>query len=169
MGLTPLEGLVMGTRSGDIDPGVIFHLARVAGMSIDEIDVLLNRRSGLLGLTGTGDMRDVQEAAALGDEASLAALAVWRGRIRHYIGAYIATLGGLDALVFTAGIGENNALLRRRALAGLEFLGIEVDDDRNELQSKAARVISPDGASVAVLVIPTNEELEIARQAAAFA
>ncbi|MHA6669123.1 acetate/propionate family kinase [Homoserinimonas sp. A447] len=169
MGLTPLEGLVMGTRSGDIDPGIIFHLSRVAGMSIDEIDKLLNRRSGLLGLTGTGDMRDVQEAAARGDEAALAALAVWRHRIRHYIGAYIATLGGLDALVFTAGIGENNALLRRRALAGLEFLGIEVDDDRNELQSKVARLISPDGASVAVLVIPTNEELEIARQAAAFA
>ena len=169
MGLTPLEGLVMGTRSGDIDPGVIFHLSRVAGMSIDEIDVLLNRRSGLLGLTGTGDMRDVQEAAALGDEAAISALAVWRHRIRHYIGAYIATLGGLDALVFTAGIGENNALLRRRALAGLEFLGIAIDDDRNELQSKAARVISPDGASVAVLVIPTNEELEIAREAAAFA
>jgi acetate kinase len=114
-------------------------------------------------------MRDVQEAAALGDEAALAALAVWRHRIRHYIGAYIATLGGLDALVFTAGIGENNALLRRRALAGLEFLGIEVDDDRNELQSKVARLISPHGAAVAVLVIPTNEEFEIARQAAAFA
>jgi len=169
MGLTPLEGLVMGTRSGDIDAGIIFHLSRVAGMSIDQIDELLNRRSGLLGMTGTGDMRDVQEAAATGDEAAQAALAVWRHRIRHYIGAYTATLGGLDALVFTAGIGENNALLRRRALAGLEFLGIEVDDDRNELQSKSARLISPDGASVAVLVIPTNEELEIARQAAAFA
>jgi acetate kinase len=167
MGLTPLEGLVMGTRSGDIDPGIIFHLARVAGMSIDDLDTLLNRRSGLLGLTGSGDMRDVQEKAALGDEAARAALAIWRHRIRHYIGAYIATLGGLDALVFTAGIGENNALLRRRALAGLEFLGIEVDHDRNELQSKAARLISPDGASVAVLVIPTNEELEIARQTAA--
>jgi acetate kinase len=167
MGLTPLEGLVMGTRSGDIDPGIIFHLARVADMSIDDLDTLLNRRSGLLGLTGSGDMRDVQEKAALGDEAARAALAIWRHRIRHYIGAYIATLGGLDALVFTAGIGENNALLRRRALAGLEFLGIEVDHDRNELQSKAARLISPDGASVAVLVIPTNEELEIARQTAA--
>jgi acetate kinase len=169
MGLTPLEGLVMGTRSGDIDPGVIFHLSRVAGMSIDEIDELLNRRSGLLGLTGTGDMRDVQEAAALGDAAATQALAVWRNRIRHYIGAYIASLGGLDVLVFTAGIGENNALLRRRALAGLEFLGIEIDDDRNELQSRVARYISPPDARVAVLVIPTNEELEIARQAAAFA
>ncbi|MBF0673281.1 MAG: acetate kinase [Salinibacterium sp.] len=165
MGLTPLEGLVMGTRSGDIDAGVVFHLARQEGLSIDEIDVLLNRRSGLLGLTGTGDMRDVQEAASSGDETAQAALAIWRHRIRHYIGAYIAGLGGLDALVFTAGIGENNALLRRRALAGLEFLGIEIDPDRNELQSRAERFISPDGAPVAVLVIPTNEELEIARQA----
>lgn len=166
MGLTPLEGLVMGTRSGDIDPGVVFHLHRVAGMSVDEIDVLLNRKSGLLGLTGTGDMRDVQEAASRGDDRAAAALGVWRARIRHYIGAYVASLGGLDALVFTAGIGENNSLLRRRALAGLEFLGIHVDDDRNELQSKAPRFISPDGSPVAVLVIPTNEELEIARQTA---
>lgn len=167
MGLTPLEGLVMGTRSGDIDAGVIFHLARQAGLSIDELDVLLNRRSGLLGLTGTGDMRDVQEAASRGDETATAALAIWRHRIRHYIGAYFAELGGLDTLVFTAGIGENNSLLRRRALAGLEHLGIEVDDDLNELASRSARYISPKGARVAVLVIPTNEELEIARQCAA--
>ena len=169
MGLTPLEGLVMGTRSGDIDAGVVFHLARQAGLSIDELDTLLNRRSGLIGLTGTGDMRDVQEAASGGDETALAALAIWRHRIRHYIGAYVAGLGGLDALVFTAGIGENNALLRRRALAGLECLGIEVDPDRNELQSRVERYISPEGAPVAVLVIPTNEELEIALQAAAVA
>ena len=169
MGLTPLEGLVMGTRSGDIDAGVVFHLARQAGLSIDELDTLLNRRSGLIGLTGTGDMRDVQEAASGGDETALAALAIWRHRIRHYIGAYVAGLGGLDALVFTAGIGENNALLRRRALAGLEFLGLEVDPDRNELQSRVERYISPEGAPVAVLVIPTNEELEIALQAAAVA
>ena len=164
MGLTPLEGLVMGTRSGDLDPAVLLHLHRVAGLDFDELDALLNRKSGLLGLTGSGDMRDVQAAAAKGDEAAEAALAVWRHRIRHYIGAYIAQLGGLDALVFTAGVGENNALLRRRALAGLEFLGIEVDDDRNELHSREARAISPAGARVAVLVIPTNEELEIARQ-----
>lgn len=165
MGLTPLQGLVMGTRSGDLDPAVLVHLHRVAGLSIDELDTLLNKRSGLLGLTGSGDMRDVQEAAANGSEAALAALAVWRHRIRGYIGAYIATLGGVDAVVFTAGIGENNALLRRRSLAGLEFLGIAIDDDRNELASRAERRISPDGAAVEVLVIPTNEELEIARQA----
>ena len=167
MGLTPLQGLVMGTRSGDLDPAVLVHLHREAGLSIDELDDLLNKRSGLLGLTGSGDMRDVQEAASNGSEAALAALAVWRHRIRGYIGAYIATLGGVDAVVFTAGIGENNALLRRRSLAGLEFLGIAIDDDRNELASRAERRISPDGAAVEVLVIPTNEELEIARQAVA--
>lgn len=166
MGLTPLQGLVMGTRTGDIDPAVVFHLHRAAGLSVDELDVLFNRKSGLLGLTGMNDMRDVQDAAIKGDPAADLALQVWRHRIRHYIGAYFAQLGGLDALVFTAGIGENNALLRRRALAGLEHLGIRVDNDRNELDSREARVISPDDAAVTVMVIPTNEELEIARQAA---
>jgi acetate kinase len=166
MGMTPVQGLVMGTRSGDVDPAVLIHLHRVAGLDVDALDLLLNRRSGLLGLTGSGDMRDVQARAVAGDEVAEAALAVYRHRIRHYLGAYIAHLGGLDALVFTAGVGENNVLLRRRVLAGLEFLGIHVDNDRNELQSKAARFISPDGSPVAVMVIPTNEELEIARQTA---
>ena len=164
MGMTPLEGLVMGTRSGDVDPAVLIHLHRQAGLDFDELDTLLNRRSGLLGLTGSGDMRDVQDAASRGDSTAEAALAVYRHRVRRYIGAYIAHLGGLDALVFTAGVGENNVLLRRRTLAGLEFLGIAIDQDRNELVSKKARFISPDGSPVAVLVIPTNEELEIARQ-----
>lgn len=169
MGMTPLEGLVMGTRSGDIDPAALIHLHRVAGLGFDDLDTLLNRRSGLLGLTGNGDMRDVQAAAANGDEVAEAALAVYRHRIRRYIGAYIAHLGGLDAVVFTAGVGENNSLLRRRTLAGLEFLGITVDQDRNEVPSRAARAISPEGSRVAVLVIPTNEELEIARQTSAAA
>lgn len=164
MGLTPLQGLVMGTRSGDIDPAVLIHLHRAAGLSFDDLDVVLNRKSGLLGLTGTGDMRDVQQAAADGDEAALAALAVWRHRIRHYVGAYVAQLGSVDGIVFTAGVGENNALLRRRSLAGLEFFGIAIDNDRNELASRSERRISPDGAAVEILVIPTNEELEIARQ-----
>ncbi len=164
MGMTPLEGLVMGTRSGDVDPAVLIHLHRQAGLDFEDLDTLLNRKSGLLGLTGNGDMRDVQDAASRGDERAEAALAVYRHRVRRYIGAYIAHLGGLDALVFTAGVGENNALLRRRTLAGLEFLGISVNVDRNELVSKKARFISPDGSPVAVLVIPTNEELEIARQ-----
>jgi len=167
MGMTPLEGLVMGTRSGDIDPAAVFHLHREAGLGFDELETLLNKRSGLLGLTGSGDMRDVQDSASRGDAVSEAALAVYRHRIRHYVGAYVAQLGGLDAVVFTAGVGENNALLRRRTLAGLGVLGIHVDDDRNELASREARRISPDDAPVAVLVVPTDEELEIARQAAA--
>lgn len=169
MGMTPLEGLVMGTRSGDVDPAVLIHLHRRAGLDFDDLDTLLNKRSGLLGLTGSGDMRDVQSTAAEGDAVAEAALAVYRHRIRSYIGAYIAQLGGLDALVFTAGVGENDSMLRLRALAGLEFLGIHVDADRNELRSKQARRISPDDSPVAVLVIPTNEELEIARQTAAAA
>ncbi|WP_066521837.1 acetate/propionate family kinase [Curtobacterium ammoniigenes] len=166
MGLTPLEGLVMGTRSGDLDPAILIHLHRVAGLSFDELDTMLNKESGLLGLTGNGDMRDVQDAALAGDDDAEAALAVYRHRIRRYVGAYTAQLGGLDAIVFTAGVGENNALLRRRVLAGLEHLGIEIDDDRNELHSSEARRISTDTSRVAVLVIPTNEELEIARQSA---
>ncbi|HET6825889.1 MAG TPA: acetate kinase [Amnibacterium sp.] len=167
MGMTPLEGLVMGTRSGDIDPAALFHLHRQAGLGFDELEQLLNRDSGLKGLTGKGDMRDVQAAAADGDEQAEAALAVYRHRIRRYIGAYVAELGGLDALVFTAGVGENNSLLRRRTLDGLGHLGIRVDPDRNEVPSGQARRISPDDAPVAVLVVPTDEELEIARQTAA--
>ena len=167
MGMTPLEGLVMGTRSGDIDPAALFHLHRQAGLGFDELERMLNRESGLKGLTGRGDMRDVQAAAAAGDERAEAALAVYRHRIRRYIGAYMAQLGGLDAIVFTAGVGENNSLLRRRTLARMEHFGIRVDPDRNEVQSKEARRISPDDSPVAVLVVPTNEELEIARQVAA--
>jgi acetate kinase len=167
MGMTPLEGLVMGTRSGDIDPAAIFHLHRQAGMGFDELEQMLNRSSGLKGLTGKGDMRDVQAAAAAGDQPAEEALAVYRHRLRHYIGAYFAELGGLDALVFTAGVGENNSLLRRRTLEPLAHLGLQVDPDRNEVASKSARRISTDDSPVAVLVVPTNEELEIARQTAA--
>jgi acetate kinase len=164
MGITPLEGLVMGTRSGDIDPAALIHLHRQGGLSFDELDVLLNRKSGLLGLTGMADMREVQDAAASGDDIAEAALAVYRHRIRRYLGAYLVHLGGLDAIVFTAGVGENNVLLRRRVLAGLSFLGITVDEERNAVVSKQPRIISTDDSPVTVLVVPTNEELEIARQ-----
>jgi acetate kinase len=164
MGMTPLEGLVMGTRSGDIDPAVLFHLHRHAGLEFDELENLLNRGSGLLGLTGFGDMRDVQAAELDGDERAALALEVYRHRIRRYVGAYMAELGGLDAIIFTAGVGENDSLLRRRSLAGLQHLGIEIDPDRNELASRHARRISSAESSVAVLVIPTDEEWEIARQ-----
>jgi acetate kinase len=164
MGMTPLEGLVMGTRSGDVDPAILSYLHREAHLDFDELDTLLNNRSGLLGLTGSGDMRDVQTKATAGDVAAEAALAVYRHRIRHYVGAYLAELGRLDAVVFTAGVGENSVALRGQALAGLEGLGISVDSARNAATARNARFISPDGSPVAVLVIPTNEELEIARQ-----
>ena len=164
MGLTPLEGLVMGTRSGDIDPAVMFHLARQAGMSTDDLDDLLNRRSGMLGLSGYTDMRDVHDAVAAGDENARTALEVYYHRIKGYVGNYYAQLGHVDAIVFTAGIGENDDIVRMGALAGLERLGITVDPDRNRGRVKVPTVISPDGSEVTVLVIPTNEELEIARQ-----
>jgi acetate kinase len=167
MGLTPLQGLVMGTRSGDLDPAVLVHLHRVAGLSIDDLDDLVNKKSGLLGLTGSGDMRDVEQLATDGDDAALTALDVWCHRVRHYIGAYITLLGGVDVISFTAGVGEHSPHLRGRSLASLEFLGIEVDTARNEAKARGERRISPDGAAVEVLVIPTNEELEIARQVAA--
>ena len=168
MGLTPLEGLVMGSRSGDLDPGVLLHLLRT-GLEVDELDRLLNKRSGLLGLTGRSDMRDVVQAADDGDADARLALDVWAHRIRHYVGAYLAQLGGLDALVFTAGIGENSPAMRARALAGLEHLGLTIDADRNAMSWREPREISPDGAAVKVLVVPTNEELAIARAAAALA
>ena len=164
MGLTPLEGLVMGTRSGDIDPAVLFHLHREAGMSIDDLDELLNRRSGMLGLSGYTDMRDVHDAVARGDEAARTALEVYFHRIRGYVGSYYAQLGHVDAIAFTAGIGENDDIVRAGSLTGLERLGIAIDPERNEGRKKEPTVISPDGAEVTVMVVPTNEELEIARQ-----
>lgn len=167
MGLTPLEGLVMGTRSGDIDPAVLFHLARVGGYTIDQLDELLNRKSGMLGLSGYTDMRDVHDAVAQGDERVKTALDVYYHRIKGYVGKYYAELGRVDVITFTAGIGENDDIVRLNALAGLERLGIQVDPERNAGRIKEPTVISPDGAEVTVLVIPTNEELEIARQSVA--
>ena len=167
MGMTPLEGLVMGTRSGDVDPAVLFHLHREAGLGVVELDDLLNRRSGLLGLSGRGDMRDIRAAAESGDASARAALDVYLHRIRHYLGAYLAQLGGADAIVFTAGVGENSAETRAEALAGLEWLGIRLDVARNQSTSRRPRQISTDDSTTAVIVVPTNEELEIARQSLA--
>ncbi|MBM0233752.1 acetate kinase [Micromonospora sp. STR1_7] len=162
MGMSPLEGLVMGTRSGDVDPTVIFHLRREGGMSVDDIDELLNHRSGLLGLTGANDMREVLQRRASGDQAAKLAFDVYCRRITGYVGAYYALLGRVDAITFTAGVGEHAAPVRAAALAGLERLGITVDDARND--GEGDRVISPDGAEVSVCVIRTDEEREIARQ-----
>jgi len=167
MGLTPLEGLVMGTRSGDIDPAVIFHLQRVAGMDTDDIDRLLNRRSGLIGLAGHNDLRDIHDAVAAGDPDAGLALDVYCHRLKHYIGAYYALLGRVDAIAFTAGVGENDDIVRLQTLTGLEHLGMVIDPERNEGRKKSECVISADGSPVTVFVVPTNEELEIARQAVA--
>lgn len=164
MGLTPLEGLVMGTRSGDIDPAVIFHLARVGGMSVDEIDELLNKGSGLTGLCGDNDMREIRRRIDAGDAAAQLAFDIYIHRLKKYIGAYTAVLGRLDAVVFTAGVGENAAEVREAAVAGLDTLGIAVDAGRNTVRSDVPRLVSPDGSRVAVAVVPTDEELEIARQ-----
>jgi acetate kinase len=164
MGLTPLEGLVMGTRSGDVDPALVLHLRRTAGLGADEIDDLLNTASGMLALAGESDMRAVHRRIAAGDADAALALDVYCYRVRKYVGAYLAALGGADAIVFTGGVGEHDAVVRERSLAGLESLGIAVDPARN---AAAETTISPDGAGIAVLVVPTDEEYEMAVQAAA--
>lgn len=163
MGLSPLEGLVMGTRSGDIDPAVVFHLWRNADMSVDEIDTLLNHRSGLLGLCGANDMREVLRRRSSGDPAATLAFDVYCRRITMYVGGYYALLGRVDAITFTAGVGENAPAVRAAALANLDRLGIVVSPERNEAGT-GERIISPDGADVAVCVVPTDEEREIATQ-----
>ncbi|MES2170044.1 MAG: acetate kinase [Actinomycetota bacterium] len=166
MGLTPLEGLVMGTRSGDIDPAVIPYLSRVAGMSVDDIDDLLNRRSGLLGLAGHGDLRETVSASERGSAHAALAIEVYVHRLRHYIGAYAAIMGGVDAIVFTGGVGENSALIRSGALETFGFLGVHIDPEANAAVDQNRRAISSSDSTVAVLVIPTDEELEIVRQVA---
>ncbi|WP_326555337.1 acetate/propionate family kinase [Micromonospora sp. NBC_01813] len=163
MGLSPLEGLVMGTRSGDLDPAVVFHLERVAGWSIADVDRLLNQRSGLVGLTGVGDMREVLRRRDAGDPAARLAFDVYCARIRFYVGGYYALLGRVDAITFTAGVGENAAPVRAAALAGLDGLGIAVDPGRND-GGRGERRISPDDSPVQVWVVPTDEEYEIADQ-----
>ncbi|MEV5614045.1 acetate kinase [Streptomyces sp. NPDC052225] len=164
MGLTPLEGLVMGTRSGDVDPAVIFHLMRVGNMSADEIDVLLNKKSGLIGLCGDNDMREIRRRIDEGDREAKLAFDIYIHRLKKYIGAYYAVLGRVDAIAFTAGVGENAAPVREAAVAGLEELGLAVDGELNSVRSDEARIISPEYARVAVAVVPTDEELEIAQQ-----
>lgn len=164
MGLTPLEGLVMGTRSGDIDPAVVFHLHRAGGLPLDKIDELLNHRSGLKGLAGVNDMRALLAARAAGDPAAALAFDVYCHRIKSYVGSYYAQLGHVDAVTFTAGVGEHAAEVRAAALTGLDRLGIAVEPARN---AHHAPVISSAGAEVAVCVVPTDEEREIAIQALA--
>ncbi|MDT0306964.1 acetate kinase [Streptomyces sp. DSM 44917] len=165
MGLTPLEGLVMGTRSGDIDPAVVFLLARVAGMKPEEVDALLNERSGLAGLCGDNDMREVLRRVDEGDQRARLAFDVYIHRLRKYLGAYTAVLGRVDAVAFTAGVGENAARVRAAAVEGLDVLGLAVDERLNNAPGREPRIISPEYARTAVAVVPTDEELEIATQA----
>ncbi|MHA1331215.1 MAG: acetate/propionate family kinase, partial [Candidatus Hodarchaeales archaeon] len=165
MGLTPLEGLVMGTRSGDIDPGAV--LALMQKLSLKDVDRLLNKQSGFLGLTEvTNDMRDIEKSYSQGDEKAILAVKLAAYRVKKYIGAYFAILGGLDAIVFTAGIGENSHLFRSEILKGLECLGIEIDKMANEkvCGGKETKEISSRTSKVKVLVIPTNEELVMAQE-----
>lgn len=167
MGMTPLEGLVMGTRSGDIDAGIVGYLATAAGMTAQEIDALLNKRSGLLGLTGVNDFRTVQEFRTAGDASAELAYDVYVRRIVKYVGAYLAVLGRVDVLTFTAGIGENDPGLRADIANALKPLGFVVDPERNATGT-GARLISADDSPTTVLVVPTNEELAIAQATAFF-
>ncbi len=163
MGMTPLEGLVMGTRSGDIDPGILFFLARQNNLQIQDLDTLLNKKSGLKGLCGVNDMREIISLAEKGDTQAGLALDIFCYRIKKYIGAYTAVLGRLDALVFTGGIGEHNAKIRRMICEGLQILGLEIDQN-GKSEDKGVREISSQNSMVKTLVIATNEELEIASQ-----
>jgi len=166
MSFTPTSGLVMGTRPGDLDPSIVTHLVRTGSFSAEQIAEMLSKNSGLLALAGTSDFRDITAAASRGEGQAIAALGVWAWRIRHYIGAYAALLGGLDALVFTGGIGENSVEGRVLATQGLEFLGLTLDPSLNSEARSDPRIVSLVGSGAVVMVIPTNEEREIAQQTA---
>lgn len=167
MGLTPLEGLVMGTRSGDVDPGLVLYLLRSEGMTAEGVDDLVNHQSGLLGLSGqSGDVRVLEKSAGARDTRAELALSVFASRVRKYIGAYSAELGGLDALAFAGGIGEHSALMRARICTGLAFLGVHLDPTWNTAAQDASQ-ISVDNSPVSVWMIPTDEERQIAREKAA--
>ena len=164
MGFTPLEGLVMGTRSGDLDPAILFYLSRERGMDIDALNTLLNKESGLKGICGENDMRTISEAAEQGDGQTRLALAIFCYRIKKYIGAYMAALGGVDCIVFTGGIGENSATVRQMSCQGMERLGLSLDEEKNNICKQDILEIQATDSRVSLLVIPTDEEYEIASQ-----
>lgn len=164
MGIGPLNGLIMGTRSGDIDPSIIFYLVEQKGYSIADVSKVLNKESGMQGLTGDTDMRDIETRYLKGDKEAILAYEMYAYRIQQYIGKYAAALNGIDAIVFTAGIGENDSIVRELVCRNLEYFGIELDKDKNAKRSKEIRAINVEGGRTQILVIPTNEELEIARQ-----
>lgn len=164
MGMGPLDGLIMGTRSGNIDASIVFHLVSHLGYDIEQVSNLLNKRSGMLGLTGYSDMRDIRKSIEEGNENAKLAYDMYAYRIKKYIGSYIAALGGLDAIIFTAGVGENDAYTRELVCADMEFFGITISDEKNSLRAPGIREINTPAARTKVLIIPTNEELEIANQ-----
>ena len=174
MGLTPLEGLMMGTRTGDIDPAVVFHLQRVAGMSVDEVDTLFNKKSGMKGMTGESDMRSVwamihNDEDPENQQRARTAMDVYVNRLLKYVGSYTAELGGLDVITFTAGIGENDSDVRRELAEALAPFGVKIDVEANKVRSGEPRIVSTPDSTVTLVVFPTNEELAIARQALTFA
>ena len=164
MGMTPLEGLVMGTRCGDLDPAILFYLGRETGMNMEDLDTLLNKESGLKGICDESDMRSINEAAERGDKQAQLALAIFSYRLKKYMGAYTAALGGVDCIVFTGGIGENSAIVRKLSCQGLERMGIVLDATKNRIRQKEIMEIQAAESTVSILVIPTDEEYEIARQ-----
>ena len=164
MGFAPSNGLVMGTRSGDIDHSIIFYMVNTLGYSLDEVNELLNKKSGMLGLTGYNDLRDIEVEASKGNTDCILALEMNAYRIKKYIGAYIAAMNGLDAIIFTAGIGENSSLMRQLVCKDMDCFNLHLDDSKNDLRSKNVREINTTDSKVKILVIPTNEELEIAKQ-----
>ena len=164
MGLGPLNGLIMGTRSGDIDPSIIFYLVEQKGYSIEEVSNVLNKESGMVGLTGDTDMRDIESRVLNGDTIAELSYNMYAYRIKQYIGNYAAAMNGLDAIVFTAGVGENDILVRKLVCENMEYFGIELDEAKNKIRNGKLREINKEGAKTKVLVIPTNEELEIAKQ-----
>ncbi len=164
LGFGPVTGLVMGTRCGDIDHTLIFYLVNNLGYDIDEVNALLQKESGMLGLTGFSDLRDIEAEAAKGNKTCMLALDINAYRVKKYIGSYIAAMNGVDAIVFTAGIGENSFLIREKVCSDLSFMGIELDTEKNNIRAKSLKEIHTENSKVKVLVIPTNEELEIAKQ-----
>ena len=167
MGMTPLGGVIMGTRVGNIDPGVVMYIAQQKDYTVEEVDRVLQKESGLKGICGSNDMRDIHSRAAEGDERARLAEEMFIHRIRQYIGAYFFELGKVDALVFTAGIGEHDPLTREKCCQGLENYGVAIDQEKNQTGRGEARIISTPESPVKIMVIPTNEELEIARQTVA--
>jgi acetate kinase len=164
MGFGPLNGLIMGTRSGDVDPFIIFHLVNQLGYSLEQVNHLLNKQSGMQGLTGFSDMRDITKSINEGSQDAELAYEMYAYRIKKYIGSYAAALNGVDAIVFTGGVGENDVNVRKMVCTDMDYLGIQIDEQKNRVRSGEIREINTDDATVKVLIVPTNEELEIVKQ-----